>query len=236
MSGVLSDALLAFSHLLRFLNSLPKEERRMVVSNSWGMFSPTWDFPIGSPGNYSDNPAHPFNLIVSTLEGAGADILFAAGNCGVACPDRRCGFAGQRPICGANSHPRVLCVGGVDVHKRWVGYSSQGPGRLIAQKPDVCAYTHFAGSGAEGPVDSGTSAACPTAAGAVAAIRTGYSITQVSPLALRSLAEKTALDRGRPGFDYDYGWGIIDPTAVHSALDAKPDVVGSIREDVGAHA
>jgi hypothetical protein len=31
-------------------------------------------FPIGHPGNYSNNPAHPFNVIVATLESAGADV------------------------------------------------------------------------------------------------------------------------------------------------------------------
>jgi Subtilase family len=220
MSGVLSDALLAYSHLLSVLNALAPSERAMVVTNSWGMFSPEMDFPVGSPGNYSDNPAHPFNLIVSSLEGAGADILFAAGNCGRQCPDIRCAFGDLRPICGANSHPRVLCIGGVDVHQERVGYSSQGPGRLIAQKPDICAYTHFAGSGAEGPADTGTSAACPTAAGVVAAVRTSHRRGGLSPQALRSLAEKTAIDRGQPGFDYDYGWGIIDPAALTTVFEA----------------
>ena len=90
----------------------------MVVSNSWGMFSPSWDFPVGHPGNYSDNPAHPFNVIVGSLEAAGADILFAAGNCGRDCPDGRCAVrptAAGRPVCGANSHPRCCSVAGVDV-------------------------------------------------------------------------------------------------------------------------
>ena len=36
-----------------------------MVSNSWGMFDPAWDFPVGHPGNYSDNPNHPFNIIVA---------------------------------------------------------------------------------------------------------------------------------------------------------------------------
>jgi hypothetical protein len=57
-----------------------------VVNNSWGMFNPTWDFPVGDPQNYSDNPNHPFNIIVASLEAAGADILFAAGNCGPGMP------------------------------------------------------------------------------------------------------------------------------------------------------
>ncbi len=217
MAGLLSDAVLAYSKLRSILSSMPSAKRAMVVSNSWGMFSPAWDFPPGHPGNYSDNPNHPFNIIVASLEAAGADILFAAGNCGTDCPDGRCAFNGAPPICGANSHPAVLSVAGVDVKKFRVGYSSQGPGRLATRKPDISAYTHFVGSGVY-PEDGGTSAACPVAAGVVAAIRTKYSTAKLSPLQLRSLLCKTAEDRGKKGYDFDHGWGIINPTALKAAL------------------
>jgi subtilisin family serine protease len=217
MAGLLSDAVLAYSKLRNILNAMPGSKRRMVVSNSWGMFSPTWDFPPGHPGNYSDNPNHPFNIIVASLEAAGADILFAAGNCGKNCPDGRCNFATTPPICGANSHPLVLSIAGVDTKKGRVGYSSQGPGRLAARKPDVSAYTHFVGSGVY-PEDGGTSAACPVAAGVVAAIRSKYPASKLSPLQLRALIYKTAEDRGNSGYDFDYGFGILNPAALMAAL------------------
>lgn len=220
MSGILSDALLAYAHLNTVLAKLPASRRTLVVSNSWGMFKPEWDFPVGHPGNYSDNPAHPFNVIVSSLEHAGADILFAAGNCGRECPDGRCGFANSRPICGANSHPSVLSLGGMDTTGRRVGYSSQGPGRLAPQKPDVLDYTHFDGSQAFGPheADSGTSAACPVAAGLVAALRTGVPATALSPAELRDLVRRTATDIGKKGWDPDNGFGAIAPAALLSAV------------------
>jgi subtilisin family serine protease len=217
MAGLLSDAVLAYSKLRTILNAMPAAKRAMVISNSWGMFSPAWDFPPGHPGNYSDSPSHPFNIIVASLEAAGADILFAAGNCGKDCPDGRCGFSGTPPICGANSHPAVLSVAGVDINKSRVGYSSQGPGRLSTKKPDIATYTHFVGSGVY-PADGGTSAACPVAAGVVAAVRAKYSTAKLSPLQLRSLLSKTAEDRGKKGFDFDYGWGILDPNALLAAL------------------
>jgi len=217
MAGLLSDAVLAYSRLRTILNGMPANKRAMVISNSWGMFSPSWDFPPGHPGNYGDNPNHPFNLIVASLEAAGADILFAAGNCGRDCSDSRCAFGSAPPICGANSHPAVLSVAGVDIKKFRVGYSSQGPGRLTAQKPDISAYTHFVGSKVY-PEDGSTSAACPVAAGVVAAIRSQYPTAKLSPLQLRSLLFKTAEDKGSKGFDYDYGWGILDPGALLSAL------------------
>jgi subtilisin family serine protease len=217
MQGLLSDAVLAYSKLLQMIGGMAASKRALVVSNSWGMFSPSWDFPPGHPGNYSDNPNHPFNIIVASLESAGADILFAAGNCGRDCPDGRCDFGASLPICGANSHPRVITVAGVDTNKDRVGYSSQGPGRLTFRKPDIASYTHFTGSGVF-PVDSGTSAACPVAAGVIAAVRSKVSSTTLSPANLRSLLFKTAEDRGGVGFDNDYGWGILDPAALLTAL------------------
>jgi len=115
--GLLSDAVQAYGLLLNYMTSpggpfagdeLP---RTLVVNNSWGMFQPSWDFPVGDPQNYSDNPLHPFNIIVESLEAAGADILFAAGNCGSQCPDGRCGTAINAGIFGANSSDAVTCVG-----------------------------------------------------------------------------------------------------------------------------
>jgi len=217
MSGLLSDAVLAFSKLLAIVSGMAAGRRALVVTNSWGMFDPAWDFPVGHPGNYSDNPAHPFNVIVASLEAAGADILFAAGNCGRDCPDGRCAFGSARPICGANSHPSVLSVAGVDTRKRRVGYSSQGPGRLDPDKPDLSAYTHFAGSGVF-PADGGTSAACPVAAGVVAAVREKYPSSVLSPAELRALLSKTAEDLGGTGFDHDFGWGVIDGQRLAAAL------------------
>ncbi|MER7373583.1 S8 family serine peptidase [Streptomyces lanatus] len=220
LDGLLSDAVAAFAHLRSLLEAVPRKDRSpLVVSNSWGSFSPAWDFPPGHPGNYSDNRAHPFNLAVAALEEAGADILFAAGNCGRDCPDGRCAFP-SRPITGANSHPRVLSVAGVDVHGNRVGYSSQGPGRLASRKPDLATYTHFSGSGAfgAGSPDSGTSAACPVAAGVVAAVRTRLTPRQLSPAGMRTLLRRTANDAGIAGYDHDYGYGTISTASIVEAL------------------
>src|SRR6185503_17630740 len=47
MSGLLSDAVLSYSKLRTVLLGMPEKTRAMVVSNSWGMFNPRWDFPVG---------------------------------------------------------------------------------------------------------------------------------------------------------------------------------------------
>jgi hypothetical protein len=177
MEGLLSDAVQAYGVLLSYMSRAPQPfagdhtPRTLIVNNSWGMFHPSWDFPVGDPQNYNDNPEHPFNIIVGSLEAAGADILFAAGNCGTECPDDRCQGVTNAGIFGANSSPAVTCVAGVVTSNRdRIRYSTKGPGRLERKKPDVASFTHFAGSGVYA-ADGGTSAATPAAAGVVAAVR-----------------------------------------------------------------
>jgi subtilisin family serine protease len=203
MEGLLSDAVLAYSFLHRILTGprRPGDFHSMVVSNSWGMFSRQWDFPVGHPGNYSDNANHPFNRIVGRLAQAGADILFAAGNCGHECPDSRCGNEIDQGIFGANSHSQVLSVAGVDLNKNRVGYSTRGPGHLTHQKPDIASFTHFKGSGVY-PVDGGTSAATPVAAGVVAAVRSRFTVgPRAKPSNLSKSVTRLSQDKGTIGLD-----------------------------------
>jgi subtilisin family serine protease len=216
MEGFLSDGVRAYRHLIDLMQARcrPGENPSLVVNNSWGMFHPSWDYPIGHPGNYSHNINHPFNRIVTMLERKGADILFAAGNCGADCPDGRCQGVTDRAIYGANSHPRVLSVAGVDVSKERVGYSSMGPGNLTRRKPDLSGYTHFKGSGVYS-ADGGTSAATPVVAGVVAAVRTRMPLRKnARPSTIRNLMRKTAEDLGRRGYDYAFGYGVASGKAI----------------------
>jgi len=223
MDGLLSDAVKSYGVLLSWISKGPgvfpgdQVPRALVVNNSWGMFNPSWDFPVGDPGNYSDNPQHPFNIIVTSLESAGADILFAAGNCGPECPDTRCQGATNNGIYGANSSPSVICVAGVTIDKVRLGYSTKGPGRLEKDKPDIASFTHFAGSGVY-PADGGTSAATPVLTGVVAAIRKLYPPGVVSPSQLRTMLCGPA---GQP-FDYELGYGVVNVTQLLKALGNLP--------------
>jgi subtilisin family serine protease len=215
LQGLLSDAIRAYSHLLDIMIApkRPGESRSLIVNNSWGMYHPSWDFPPEHSGNYSDNPNHPFNRIVGDLERAGADILFAAGNCGADCPDGRCQGVTNNAIYGANSHPSVLSVAGVDTTKTRAGYSSIGPGRLTVNKPDISGYTHFRGSGVYS-ADGGTSAATPVVAGVIAAVRSKRPYDPGNPAtlptAIRSLVTSTAEDLGTAGYDFEHGFGVVN--------------------------
>jgi subtilisin family serine protease len=226
MEGLLSDAVQSYGILLSYLTRAPQPfagdhtPRTLVVSNSWGMFHPSWDFPVGDPQNYSNNPDHPFTILVGSLEAAGADLLFAAGNCGPECPDGRCQGKTDGGIYGANSSPAVTCVAGVVRTGERVGYSTKGPGCLTDQKPDIASYTHFAGSGVYA-ADGGTSAATPVAAGVVAAIRRVYPASVLAPADLRDLLRNTAHQPGEGKFNYEYGYGVLDVAALLAALDER---------------
>ncbi|MBA3811935.1 MAG: S8 family serine peptidase [Caulobacteraceae bacterium] len=223
--GRLSDALAAYSQVLSSWaisgsGGGLSQYNAVVLTNSWSIMNPAADFPPGSPGRYVDNPNHPLNLMVAAVVRAGVDVVFCAGNCGADCPDSRCG-ATSGSICGANALDMVLTIAGCDTTGARVGYSSQGPSiaGMYQEKPDVTAYTHFLGSQAfgAGSADSGTSAACPVAAGCVAAIRTLTARGIDSNTVFGALRANTGAS-GTAGWDADYGFGIVNPVAAATSL------------------
>lgn len=180
-----------------------------VLTNSWGIFQESWDT------TYARNPNHPFTRKVVEALDEGIIVLFAAGNCGGTCPDGRCGADNGpgRGIWGANSHPRVMTVGAVNKNEEFVGYSSQGPGALDPNKPDFCSVTHFTGYFTS---DSGTSAATPILAGAVALLKQSKpTATQDS---IKAALKATAKDIGPAGFDQHSGAGIVRIKAAFDRL------------------
>jgi subtilisin family serine protease len=192
----------------------------MVAVNSWGMYDSSTDAPAGDPQNYSDNPAHPFNQVTAALAGSGVDVVFAAGNCGSTCPDGRCGRNDVGPgnsIMGANSHPEVATVAAATVNREMLGYSSEGPGTLDHDKPDLAGYSHFSGSGIY-PADSGTSAACPVVAGVIAALRSSPEGRNLTPRDLKDLLTRNANAVHGGGWDPQFGAGLIDAGAAFAAL------------------
>jgi subtilase family protein len=237
--GTVSAAIQAYGKLIDFwadnayVQANPKYHA-LVVNNSWGIFHPSEDlFPPGSPSRFIDNPYHPFHLIVWHISLLGADVVFAAGNGGLPCPAPPFLHWTTQSIRGANAYAEVLTVGGCDVNDQRVGYSSQGPAIMMLplptpNKPDITAYTHFLGSqvfGVREP-DRGTSTACPITAGCIAALRTKLPAIPTlpgakTPAELFDAIRETARPIGGPGWNTDYGYGIIDPVAAGRYLQLQ---------------
>ena len=181
------------------------------------MFNRSTDAPPGHAQNYWANPDHPFNTVTAALVASGADVLFAAGNCGADGPDSRCAIGDIGPghsIHGANSHPDVITVAAVTVNDDRLAYSSQGPGALGHNKPDLAAFSHFRYPNRNPSFHSGTSAASPVAAGVVAALRSKASARNIPPADLKAALLATTRDvAGTAGWGPDYGHGVIDAGA-----------------------
>lgn len=210
------------------VGSIP--QTALVVNNSWGIFHPSLDdFPPGDPRRYIDNPNHPFRLYVRLLTALGADVVFAAGNCGAGCPNAVCLQRTAGMIMGANAYDEVLTLAACDIHDVRVCYSSQGPSiaGMPPQKPDVTTYTQFLGSKIlRGPrgfePDTGTSAACGVASGCIAALRTAKPPTAADPATMIAVLKATALPAGGAVPNYDYGYGIVRPVAAGRSLGIIP--------------
>jgi Subtilase family len=207
----------------------------LVVSNSWGVFHPCLeDFPPGHPYRFIDNPDHALRkYLIRPLSQTGMDIIFCGNNCGNGrncagdCASGTCLSKTDRMIMGPNTYEEVLTVGGCDTNDQMVGYSSLGPSiaGMYQPKPDLVAYTHFLGSrtlGMDVP-DTGVSAACPVAAGCVAALRTRFKPTSgVQPVLPRRMFQKLRDTAYRPTgggpWSADFGYGIVRPVAAYQAL------------------
>lgn len=145
-----------------------------ILNNSWGLYKKSSDL------QYATNPQSPFARQVEGALNEGIMVVFAAGNCGEACPYPKCGTASvgaDKSILGPNGHPDVMTVGAINLNKQWVGYSSQGKAVLPpnAAKPDFCTFTQFTGyyPGLDQNYasDCGTSAAAAVVAGVVALLK-----------------------------------------------------------------
>jgi type VII secretion-associated serine protease mycosin len=113
-------------------------------------------------------------------------------------------------------HPGVVAVGGVDRDGDHAGISVTGP-EIDVVAPAVDIYsTSINGKYRKG---TGTSDATAIVAGAAALIRSKYPYLPAQEVAHRLTA--TAIDKGPPGRDDEYGYGVIDLVAALTA-DVPP--------------
>jgi type VII secretion-associated serine protease mycosin len=110
----------------------------------------------------------------------------------------------------------VIAVGGIDRNGQHAAISVTGPEvDVVAPAVDIYS-TSYGGKYSKG---TGTSSATAIVAGAAALIRSKYPYLPAQEVAHRLTA--TAIDKGPPGRDDEYGYGVIDLVAALTA-DVPP--------------
>jgi serine protease AprX len=197
------------------------EQRRLdgtphLTSNSYGFVAVP---PRASaPGHEIWDLNHPVHRKVREVIASGAPAFFAAGNCGENCPSGACHVTGIGPgksISASNSLVEVITVAAVNSRRERIGYSSQGPGMFEQAKPDLAAFSHIFGNFGPGrpggedhqPFDNGTSAATPVAAGVGALLLSAF--PTATPADLRGALVDAATPAGAPGWDPEFGHGVV---------------------------
>ena len=185
-----------------------------VCSNSWGV---TDVHGVSA----CDNQLWSF---IDAMETAGVVVVFAAGNEGPSSSTIR------RPADRNTTAFTTLAVGAVDGNSGTsfpvASFSSRGPVYCSpfgggGAKPDISApgvNVRSANAGGGYTTLSGTSMACPHIAGVVALMRGANPELPVQEL--KQIMYDTVTDRGDPGKDNDYGWGVVNALlSVEGALE-----------------
>ncbi|MFF5215593.1 S8 family serine peptidase [Micromonospora sp. NPDC000442] len=114
------------------------------------------------------------------------------------------------------SHPGVIAVAGIDQKGNHDPISVTGPEITLAAPAADLYSTSYDGGYSRG---TGTSGAAAIVAGAAALVRAKYPYLPADEVAHRLTA--TAIDKGPPGRDDQYGYGVIDLVAALTA-DVPP--------------
>ena len=244
--GLISDIIVGYQLLraqIALARTHPKgprvSEAPWVVINAWALYRrpPTLrdditDEELGLPPNQriraiiDENPErmdlddghHYLNTLIETMaQTLNVDFVFAAGNCGFASPDPRCGINDRGPgrsIIGPAGHPDVMTVAACRDDMTWIGSSSQGPSIMNNvtghnQKPDFAAPSCFFEDSDAARLFSGTSTACAITGAAMAALRQANRTWP--PYKLRDALIQTARQvPSGPQQDTRFGAGILD--------------------------
>ncbi len=129
--------------------------------------------------------------------------------------------AGNRPEANSVQWPAaipgVIAVAGVDRNGNHSKVSVSGPEVVLAAPSDDISSTNTGGGYRVG---TGTSDATAIVAGVVALVRSRFPQLKAAEVVRR--LEATAIDKGPPGRDSDYGYGIVNPVgALTAALPAE---------------
>lgn len=123
--------------------------------------------------------------------------------------------AGNAPGVGVQAPARysgVVAAVGVDRTGNHAAISVTGPEAMLAAPAEEVISTSLSGGYDKG---KGTSAAAAIIAGVVALIRSKFPTLDATEVVHRMTA--TAIDKGNPGRDKEYGYGVVNPVAALTA-------------------
>ncbi|MCZ7420918.1 S8 family serine peptidase [Verrucosispora sp. WMMA2121] len=167
-------------------------------------------------------------ISISSVGGSSPELIRALGNAIAADIVVVAGAGNQPTNLGVGypaSHPGVIAVGGIGRDGDYHPISVTGP-EITIVAPAVDLYsTSYGGHYSKG---TGTSGAAAIVAGAAALVRAKYPYLPADEVAHRLTA--TAIDKGPPGRDDQYGYGVIDLVAALTA-DVPPRGFGSAPAD-----
>ncbi|MBK8880543.1 MAG: S8 family serine peptidase [Haliscomenobacter sp.] len=135
---------------------------------------------------------------------------------------------------GLKTGKNALVVGNIDSNGALDFNSSRGPAADGRIKPDICAFGQgdWTLAPSEGyQISSGSSAAAPVVAGIAALLYQQYrQMRQTDPdfALIKSLLLNTAKDLGRPGPDFEYGFGAANAFNALTALQNQWYLSGSV--------
>lgn len=158
--------------------------------------------------------------------------VHSAGNSG----NSSCGFVnGYYQITGGyKAGKNCFATGNLVKNDQLANSSSRGPARDGRIKPDLCAVGSSVNSTAPGnsySVKTGTSMAAPGLAGTLASLWEAYKVingTDPYSAIMKGIALNTADDLGRPGPDFQYGWGRINARKALMVIDSNYFVLDTI--------
>lgn len=159
--------------------------------------------------------------------------VHSSGNSGTS----TCGFVnGYYVITGGyKAGKNCLATGNLRKNDVLAGSSSRGPARDGRIKPDLCAVGSSVNSTQPGNTYdnfSGTSMACPGLAGTLASLWEAYKVNNAGAdpysAVMKGIALNTADDLGRPGPDFQYGWGRINARRALTVIDSNYFILDTI--------
>ncbi|WP_456277574.1 S8 family serine peptidase [Bacillus sp. AK128] len=130
----------------------------------------------------------------------GVVIVAAAGNDGAIQYNYPAGYDG------------VITVGATNDQNKLAEFSTYGPQiDVVAPGEDVYSTLYEPVKGSTFVNMSGTSMASPVVAGVASLIKSKY--PDLNTYQVEAILEQTATDKGKEGFDLEYGWGLVNPVA-----------------------